>query len=137
MVPFRGQHIRKVGIWVFLMSEVMVFASFFSSYLRMRTGWCTDWAIKSGVEACAGVERLCCDRLRLIRGDLATLAPGAINTFALIISSYTIVLALKAAKNTNWEVSSNPLMAKLMPTRKAAVRNYLIATLALGSLSSC
>lgn len=135
MVPFRGQHIRKVGIWVFLMSEVMVFASFFSSYLRMRTGWCTDWAIKSGVEACAGVEEgSVVTASDLIRGDLATLAPGAINTFALIISSYTIVLALKAAKNTNWEVSSNPLMAKLMPTRKAAVRNYLIATLALGSL---
>ena len=47
MVPFRGQHIRKVGIWVFLMSEVMVFASFFSSYLRMRTGWCTDEDVKS------------------------------------------------------------------------------------------
>ncbi|RPG73377.1 MAG: heme-copper oxidase subunit III [Euryarchaeota archaeon TMED141] len=135
MVPFRGQHIRKVGIWIFLMSEVMVFASFFSSYLRMRTGWCTDWAIKSGVEACAGVEEgSVVTASDLIRGDLATLAPGAINTFALIISSYTIVLALKAAKNTNWEVSSNPLMAKLMPTRKAAVRNYLIATLALGSL---
>ena len=37
--PFSGQHIRKAGIWVFLMSEVMVFATFFSSYLRMRTEW--------------------------------------------------------------------------------------------------
>ena len=34
--PFQGQHIRKAGIWVFIMSEVMVFATFFSSYLRMR-----------------------------------------------------------------------------------------------------
>ena len=41
--PFEGQHIRKAGIWVFIMSEVMVFATFFSSYLRMRTEWCTDW----------------------------------------------------------------------------------------------
>ena len=46
--PFTGQHIRKAGIWVFLMSEVMVFATFFSSYLRMRTEWCTKWALDEG-----------------------------------------------------------------------------------------
>ena len=46
--PFAGQHIRKAGIWVFLMSEVMVFATFFSSYLRMRTEWCTKWALDDG-----------------------------------------------------------------------------------------
>ena len=39
--PFKGQDIRKAGMWIFLISETMVFASFFSSYLRMRTGWCT------------------------------------------------------------------------------------------------
>ena len=43
--PFEGEHIRKAGLWVFIMSEIMVFATFFSSYLRMRTEWCTDWAI--------------------------------------------------------------------------------------------
>ena len=41
--PFEGQHIRKAGLWVFIMSEIMVFATFFSSYLRMRTEWCTGW----------------------------------------------------------------------------------------------
>ena len=55
--PFEGEHIRKAGLWVFIMSEIMVFATFFSSYLRMRTEWCTDWAIESGVEACSGVEK--------------------------------------------------------------------------------
>ena len=39
--PSKVQHIRKAGLWVFIMSEVMVFATFFSSYLRMRTEWCT------------------------------------------------------------------------------------------------
>ena len=132
--PFEGEHIRKVGLWVFIMSEIMVFATFFSSYLRMRTEWCTDWAIRDGVEACADVpEGTVVTASDLLRYDVATLMPGAINTFALIISSYTIVLALKTAKDTNWKPSTG-FMGKLMPTRKAAVRNYLIATLALGSL---
>jgi cytochrome c oxidase subunit I+III len=132
--PFEGEHIRKAGLWVFIMSEIMVFATFFSSYLRMRTEWCTDWAIRDGVEACKDVpEGTVVTASDLLRYDVATLMPGAINTFALIISSYTIVLALKTAKDANWEPSSG-FMGKLMPTRKAAVRNYLIATLALGSL---
>ena len=132
--PFEGEHIRKAGLWVFIMSEIMVFATFFSSYLRMRTEWCTDWAIESGVEACSGVEKgTVVTASDLLRNDFATLLPGAINTFALIISSYTIVLALKTAKNTKWERSTG-IMGKLMPTRKAEIRNYLIATLALGSL---
>lgn len=132
--PFEGEHIRKAGLWVFIMSEIMVFATFFSSYLRMRTEWCTDWAIDSGVEACSGVEKgTVVTASDLLRHDFATLLPGAINTFALIISSYTIVLALKTAKNAKWERSSG-IMGKIMPTRKAEIRNYLIATLALGSL---
>ncbi len=132
--PFEGEHIRKAGLWVFIMSEIMVFATFFSSYLRMRTEWCTDWAIRDGVEACKDVpEGTVVTASDLLRYDVATLMPGAINTFALIISSYTIVLALKTAKNANWKPSDG-FMGKLMPTRQAAVRNYLIATLALGSL---
>tara|TARA_B100001769_G_scaffold272796_1_gene267814 strand:+ start:138 stop:1457 length:1320 start_codon:yes stop_codon:yes gene_type:complete len=132
--PFEGEHIRKAGLWVFIMSEIMVFATFFSSYLRMRTEWCTDWAIRDGVEACKDVpEGTVVTASDLLRYDVSTLMPGAINTFALIISSYTIVLALKTAKNAKWEAPSG-LMGKLMPTRKAAVRNYLIATLMLGSL---
>jgi len=132
--PFEGEHIRKAGLWVFIMSEIMVFATFFSSYLRMRTEWCTDWAIRDGVEACKDVpEGTVVTASDLLRYDFATLLPGALNTFALIISSYTIVLALKTARNTNWKRSSG-IMGKLMPTRKAQIRNYLIATLALGSL---
>jgi cytochrome c oxidase subunit I+III len=132
--PFEGEHIRKVGLWVFIMSEIMVFATFFSSYLRMRTEWCTDWAIRDGVEACKDVpEGTVVTASDLLRYDFATLLPGAINTFALIISSYTIVLALKTARNAKWEAPTG-FMGKLMPTRKAAIRNYLIATLLLGSL---
>ena len=132
--PFEGEHIRKAGLWVFIMSEIMVFATFFSSDLRMRTEWCTDWAIRDGVEACKDVpEGTVVTASDLLRYDFATLLPGAINTFALIISSYTIVLALKTARNTKWEAPTG-FMGKLMPTRKAAIRNYLIATLMRGSL---
>jgi cytochrome c oxidase subunit I+III len=128
--PFEGQDIRKAGMWIFLISETMVFATFFSSYLRMRTGWCTEWAKDAGV--CEGETVTTASDL--LRHDVMTLLPGAINTFALIISSYTIVLALKTAKNVNWEPSKNALMAKLFPSRKKAVRNYLLITIALGSL---
>ena len=128
--PFEGQDIRKAGMWVFLISETMVFASFFSSYLRMRTGWCTEWAKEA--QKCKIVDTTTASDL--LRHEVGTLMPGAINTFALIVSSYTIVLALKAAKNTDWQVSENALMAKLFPTRKQTVRNYLIITISLGSL---
>ena len=95
--PFEGEHIRKAGLWVFIMSEIMVFATFFSSYLRVRTEWCTDWAIRASEEgdSCYGVaEGSVTTASDLLRYDVATLMPGAINTFALIVSSYTIVLAV-------------------------------------------
>ena len=128
--PFGGQDIRKAGMWIFLISEMMVFASFFSSYLRMRTEWCTQWAVDAG--RCDVVDTVTASDL--LRHDVMTLLPGAVNTFALIISSYTIVLALKTAKNTDWEPSKNKLVSKMFPSRQKAVRNYLIITLALGSL---
>jgi len=134
--PFEGEHIRKAGLWVFIMSEIMVFATFFSSYLRVRTEWCTDWAIRSSEEgdSCYGVaEGSVTTASDLLRYDVATLMPGAINTFALIVSSYTIVLALKTAKDKNWEAPTN-FMRFVLPDKKRAIRNYLIATLALGSL---
>ncbi len=135
--PFEGQDIRKAGMWIFLISETMVFASFFSSYLRMRTGWCTQWAVNDG--KCDAVDTFTAsDYLRpggaTGTGDFWTLLPGGINTFALIISSYTIVLALKVAKDVNWEPSKNAVIARLFPTRQKTVRNYLLITIALGSL---
>ena len=134
--PFEGEHIRKAGVWVFIMSEVMVFATFFSSYLRVRTEWCTDWAIRASEEgdSCYGVaEGTVVTASDLLRYDWEKLMPGAINTFALIISSYTIVLALKIAKDKNWEAPTN-FMRIFLPDKKKAIRNYLIATLLLGSL---
>ena len=148
--PFEGQHIRKAGLWVFIMSEIMVFATFFSSYLRMRTEWCTGWQVEAW-EASGKNPDVGCQEVNMLtasdflrpggaelgglggQGDFMTLLPGAINTFALIISSYTIVLALKTAKAKDWKAPTG-FMGKLMPTKKAAVRNYLLATLLLGSM---
>ena len=36
--PFQNIDIRKVALWVFLMSEMMVFTSLFSTYMRYRFG---------------------------------------------------------------------------------------------------
>jgi len=100
-VPFRGIQIRKVGVWVFLMSEMMVFTSLFSTYMRYRLG----------IENCGtvfergmfdpvtnptgwqeGVVVTCFEPAsHLIASSWWHIAPGAINTFALIISSFTIV----------------------------------------------
>ena len=139
--PFEGEHIRKAGLWVFIMSEVMVFATFFSSYLRVRTEWCTKWAFDDGkcsVGATEGdIVLTASDYLRpggaAGTGDFWTMLPGAVNTFDLIISSYTIVLALKTAKSKDWEAPKG-VMRFLLPDKKTAVRNYLIATLLLGSM---
>ena len=107
-VPFRGIQIRKVGVWVFLMSEMMVFTSLFSTYMRYRLG----------IENCGtvfergmfdpvtnptgwqeGVTVTCFEPAsHLIASSWWHIAPGAINTFALIISSFTIVQALRYAK---------------------------------------
>jgi len=139
--PFEGEHIRKAGLWVFIMSEVMVFATFFSSYLRVRTEWCTKWAFDDGKCSVGSTEGdivlTASDYLRpggaAGTGDFWTMLPGAVNTFALIISSYTIVLALKTAKSKDWEAPKG-VMRHLLPDKKTAVRNYLIATLLLGSM---
>ncbi len=91
--PFGGIDIRKVGMWIFLMSETMVFSSLFSTYIRYRTNM-------PSIYECTPADLPYCwiPASHFIAADWGTLAPGAINTFALIISSYTLVLALNAAK---------------------------------------
>jgi cytochrome c oxidase subunit I+III len=147
--PFEGEHIRKAGIWVFIMSEIMIFATFFSSYLRMRTGWCTEWAWQNDMCADGATGRDIMTASDYLRpggaagtGDFWTMLPGGINTFALIISSYTIVIALKTAKAHDWSRPDNfmtkfipqPIMKFVFPDQKRTVRNFLFATLLLGSL---
>jgi cytochrome c oxidase subunit III len=69
--PDTGLYNGKLGIWLFLASEVMLFGALFSSLILLRTG-AHHWP--------HGYERL--------NVPLATL-----NTFVLIASSVTVVLA--------------------------------------------
>jgi heme/copper-type cytochrome/quinol oxidase subunit 3 len=68
--PFSGLYSGKLGVWLFLASEVMLFGALFSSYILLRVGADT-WP----------------DGSVLLNVPLATL-----NTFILIISSVTVVM---------------------------------------------
>jgi cytochrome c oxidase subunit III len=69
--PDTGLYNGKLGIWLFLASEVMLFGALFSSYILLRTG-AVDWP----------------------RGYTFLNIPLATaNTFILIASSVTVVLA--------------------------------------------
>lgn len=85
----------KLGIWFFLASEVMLFGGLISSYVILRTG-----SPAFGIPA-----------RELLGVPLATL-----NTFVLITSSVTMVLALSA----------------MQEGRLGAFRNYMLSTIGLG-----
>ena len=69
--PDTGLYNAKLGIWLFLASEVMLFGALFSSYILLRTG-ATEWP----------------------RGDeILNIPLATLNTFILIGSSVTVVMA--------------------------------------------
>lgn len=74
--PVTGVYNGKLGLWLFLASEVMLFGALFSSYVLLRVG-ASSWP--------HGWERL--------NVELATL-----NTFVLIGSSVTMVMAWASLK---------------------------------------
>jgi heme/copper-type cytochrome/quinol oxidase subunit 3 len=76
--PDSGLANGKLGIWLFLASEVMLFGALFSSYIILRTG-ATEWP----------------------HGELSV-PLGAINTVILISSSVTMVMAWAMLKMHNW-----------------------------------
>ena len=89
----------KVFLWLFLSTEIMFFAALIGVYLVIRYGAPPGtWPAPH---------------------DVHLLEPlGAFNTFVLICSSVTIVLALEAAKKNN----------------SSLARSWLFATLVLGSI---
>jgi len=103
---------RKFGMWIFLLTEVMVFSTLLSAYLRYRAA-VPDY--DSGIDCGLEFELCWVPAADVIRSHLIF---GVINTFALLLSSLTVVLALYAAKNNN---------------PKATTR-YLMVTFALGAL---
>lgn len=70
----------KLGMWVFLASEIMFFAGLIGSYIVLRLANAETWPNPSEI---LGTTVL------------------AINTFVLICSSLTMVMALEAAKKGN------------------------------------
>jgi heme/copper-type cytochrome/quinol oxidase subunit 3 len=76
--PDTGLANGKLGIWLFLASEVMLFGALFSTYIILRTG-SIEWP----------------------HGELS-IPFGAINTFILIGSSVTMVMAWASLKMNNW-----------------------------------
>jgi heme/copper-type cytochrome/quinol oxidase subunit 3 len=70
----------KLGMWVFLASEVMLFGGFISSYVILRTG-STNFVVPAK--------------------EMLGVPLAMINTFVLITSSVTMVLALDAIQKGN------------------------------------
>ena len=103
---------RKFGMWIFLLTEVMVFSTLLSAYLRYRAA-VPDY--DPNLAECVGIDPCWVPAADIIRSHLIF---GVINTFGLLLSSLTVVLALYAARNNN---------------PKAATR-YLMATFFLGAL---
>lgn len=77
--PDTGLYNAKLGVWLFLASEVMLFGALFSSYVLLRTG-ADSW--ESGHQ--------------ILNWKLAML-----NTFVLIGSSVTMVMSWAALKMNN------------------------------------
>jgi cytochrome c oxidase subunit 3 len=74
--PDTGLYNAKVGIWLFLASEVMLFGALFSSYILLRVGArAEDWP-----------------------SGLLNIPIGTFNTAVLIISSVTVVMAWASLK---------------------------------------
>ena len=96
---------RKFGMWIFLLTEVMVFSTLLSAYLRYRAA-VPDY--DSGIDCGLEFELCWVPAADVIRSHLIF---GVINTFALLLSSLTVVLALYAAKNNNPKATTRYLMA--------------------------
>ena len=73
--PGAGAYDKKVGMWVFLASEVMFFAGLIGSYIILRFGASDTWPMP---------------------GEVLNVPVTATNTFILICSSVTMVMAYAA-----------------------------------------
>ncbi|ELY83702.1 cbb3-type cytochrome c oxidase subunit I [Natrinema altunense] len=77
--PFEGVGTTKTGVWFFLASDVVVFGAVIGAYvfMRLHTGW----------------------------GEIEPVPPsevvGLVNTYVLLTSSFTVVLALMMAEREN------------------------------------
>jgi heme/copper-type cytochrome/quinol oxidase subunit 3 len=98
--PDTGLANGKLGIWLFLASEVMLFGAFFSTYIILRLG-ATDWP----------------------HGEL-NIPLGAINTVLLISSSVTMVMAWASLKMNEWGKHRIYLLATVVLAAVFLVNKY-------------
>ena len=83
--PFAGVENGKLGMWIFLASDVVLFGGFIGAYVFTRVASPGGWV---------GWEPVVQDPI-----------PGLLNTYILLTSSFTVVLALVAAeKQSRWGV---------------------------------
>ncbi len=77
--PFQNIENMKTGVWIFLASDVVLFGAFIGTaiFIRVAYGW-TDWTP--------------------VPDDVI---PGLMNTYLLLTSSFTVILALVAAERKN------------------------------------
>jgi heme/copper-type cytochrome/quinol oxidase subunit 3 len=76
--PVTGIYSGKLGTWLFLASEVMLFGAMFSTYVLLRVGAGADWPTHEETHLSVPI--------------------GTFNTLVLIISSVTMVLAWASLK---------------------------------------
>ena len=79
--PDTGLTNVKLGIWLFLASEVMLFGGLFSSYILLRVN-ATEWPFGA---------------------DILSVPIGTFNTIVLISSSVTMVMCYAALKMDNFD----------------------------------
>ena len=109
--PDTGLYNAKLGIWLFLASEVMLFGGLFSGYVLLRTG-AADWP--------SGWERL-------------GVPLAAFNTVILIASSVSMALSRRAlkigqlAKGRGWMVATAGLAAVFLAVKIYEYREHLHA----------
>lgn len=85
----------KLCLWLFLSTEIMFFAGLIGTYIVLRFGAPTGtWPIPADVHLSEGI--------------------GAFNTFVLILSSVTIVLALEFARSNKAALAKVALLATLI-----------------------
>jgi len=96
--PMTGVYSGKLGMWLFLASEVMLFGAFFSTYVLLRVG-----APAEGPAAWpeAGTTAL-------------SWKIGGINTLVLILSSMTMVMAWASLKMNNFSKARMYLVITLL-----------------------
>ena len=98
--PDTGLTNGKLGIWLFLASEVMLFGALFSTYIILRTG-APEWP----------------------HGELNVVL-GAVNTVILITSSVTMVMAWATLKLKDWAKHRLYLIATFLLAGVFLVNKY-------------